>query len=78
MATTEKNETIDLGYPICEGVTVKLIGEDGNAFSILARVRREMRRHGISKEIQEKYMEEATSGDYDNLLAVTMKYVDVE
>jgi len=58
------------------GVKVKLIGEDGNAFSILGRVTGAMRRAGVSKEIIKEYHNKATEGDYDNLLKVTMDYVD--
>ena len=58
-------------------VKVELSGFDGNAFSILGRVTKAMRKAGIAKEIQEAYRNEATSGDYDNLLQVTMKYVEV-
>ena len=58
------------------GVRVKLIGIDGNAFMILGQVTREMRRAKVSPEIIEEYKKEATSGDYNHLLAVTLKYVD--
>lgn len=63
---------------ICENVTVRLIGEDGNAFFIMGRVLKEMRRAGISKEVMDQFQQEATSGDYNNLLATVMKYVNVE
>lgn len=56
---------------------VKLVGIDGNAFSILARVRKALRKAGYPKEHIEKFTEEAISGDYDNLLQVCCKYVDV-
>lgn len=59
-------------------VTVKLIGESGNAFAIMGKVLQEMKRAGVSKEIQDAYKNEARSGDYDNLLRVTMDYVEVE
>jgi hypothetical protein len=59
------------------GVTVKLIGEDGNAFSILGRVHAAMRDAGVPAEVIEQYRDDATSGDYDHLLAVTMEYVEV-
>jgi len=58
--------------------TVKLTGRDGNAFSILGRVKQALRCKGADREYIEKYLKEATSGDYDNLLSVSMKYVDVE
>ncbi len=55
---------------------VKLVGEDGNAFFILGRVRRAMKREGWSREAIEQFTEEATSGDYNNLLGVVLKYCD--
>ena len=60
------------------GVKVKLVGEDGNAFAIISRVTKAMRRAKVDPEIIKHYQEEATSGDYDNLLQVTMEYVEVE
>ena len=58
--------------------TVKLVGEDGNAFSIMGRVKQSLRRAGADMEYIDKYLNEATSGDYDHLLVVSMEYVDVE
>lgn len=58
--------------------TVKLVGEDGNAFAITGRVRSALRRAGYTAEEIKQYTEEATSGDYDNLLRVTTKWVNVE
>lgn len=58
-------------------ITVRLAGEDGNAFAILARVRRALREGGRSDLIPE-FTKEATSGDYDHLLQTCMKYVEVE
>ena len=58
--------------------TVKLIGNDGNAFSILGRVKLALKRAGADKEYIDQYLSEATLGDYDHLLAVSMGYVDVE
>lgn len=62
-------------YP---NVTVPLIGQDGNAFMIVGRVSGELKRAGVPKEEVEQYIEEATSGDYDHLLATTMKWVSAE
>lgn len=56
-------------------VEVELIGQDGNAFFIMGRVAKAMQRAGIAKEDIDAYREEATSGDYDNLLRVTMQTV---
>ena len=58
--------------------TVKLTGRDGNAFSIMGRVKQALRCKGADREYIEKYLKEATAGDYDHLLSVSMEYVDVE
>ena len=58
--------------------TVKLTGRDGNAFSIMGRVKQALRCKGADREYIEKYLKEATSGDYNHLLFVSMEYVDVE
>ena len=56
---------------------VKLIGEDGNAFAILGSVTKALRKAGADKEYIDKYLNEATAGDYNHVLGVTMEYVDV-
>lgn len=61
-----------------EKPTLKIIGEDGNAFAIMGKAQRVARIAGWSKEKIDKYMAEAKSGDYNNLLRVTMDYFDVE
>ena len=58
-------------------VHAQLTGQDGNAFNLLGIVQKEMRRAGIDKEERDAFFEEATSGDYDHLLATCMKWVDV-
>ncbi len=58
--------------------TVKLIGRDGNAFAVMGRVKQALRRAGADGEYIDKYLSDATSGDYNHLLAVSMEYVDVE
>jgi hypothetical protein len=58
--------------------TVILSGRDGNAFSIMGRVKKALMRTGADKEYIDQYLNEATSGDYDHLLSVSMEYVDVE
>lgn len=59
-------------------ITVKLVGEDGNAFSILSRVKRALRSEGVSDAEVSEFLEEATAGDYDHLLRVVMNWVNVE
>jgi len=56
---------------------VKLIGEDGNVFNILGRVKSALREAGMDVEA-DAFLKEATSGDYQNVLRCAMKYCDVE
>jgi len=58
--------------------TVKLIGQDGNAFAIMGRIKQALKGAGADKEYIDKYISEATSGDYNHLLAVSMEYVNIE
>ena len=60
-------------YP---NIMVELTGRDGNAFFILARTKKAMRRAKVSQEEIDLYTKEATSGDYDNLLETTMRWVN--
>jgi hypothetical protein len=57
---------------------VKLTGEDGNAFLIIGKCLKAMRKAGWSVEQIDKFQTDATSGDYDHLLATVMKYCEVE
>ena len=54
---------------------VPLVGEDGNAYAILGRVARALKRAGVSKEEIAEFRDEATSGDYDNLLRTVLAWV---
>ena len=58
--------------------TVKLIGQDGNAFSVMGLVKKALKHAGADKEYIDKFLNAATSGDYDHLLVVSMEYVNVE
>ena len=60
------------------GVKVRLINEDGNAFHVLGKVRAALRQAGESQEFIEAFTKEATSGDYNHLLATVMEVVEVE
>jgi hypothetical protein len=57
-------------------VRVQLVGEDGNAFAILGRVQKELRRAGVSDDEVQRFIREATAGDYEDLLATVMRWVD--
>jgi hypothetical protein len=58
-------------------ISVPLVGEDGNAFSILGRVSRIMKRNGLRDEWDE-FHKEATSGDYNHLLCTVMAWFSVD
>ena len=58
-------------------VTVELSGSDGNAFAILGKVSKALKRAG-EYDAAKQFVNEATSGDYDHLLQTAMKYVNVE
>lgn len=62
-------------YP---NITVQLSGQDGNAFMMIGRVKRELRAGGVSPQEQDKFMAEAMAGDYDHVLQTIMRWVDVE
>lgn len=49
-----------------------LIGVDGNAFSVMAYVSDAMEAEGKSKSEIDEYYKKAQSGDYKNLLSVSM------
>jgi hypothetical protein len=58
-------------------LVVRLVGEHGNAFAILGKVKKALTRAG-HKDLAEQFLKEATSGDYDHLLRTAMEYVEVE
>ena len=51
-------------------VKMKLVGMDGNAFSILGRFSEAVRKQGWPEEEIVRVRKEAMGGDYDNLLGV--------
>ena len=59
-------------------IDVNLVGQDGNAFFIMASVQRALRRAGVSNDEIAEYITAATSGSYDQLLATTMEWVNVQ
>lgn len=60
-------------YP---NIKVKLTGRDGNAYAILGRVSGARRRAGVTKTEIDAFFKEATSGDYNNLLATCCRWVN--
>ena len=69
---TEKNESNSNSKP-----KLKLVGTDGNAFSVLGRMIDCLRHHGYSSEELKAIKEEAISGDYNKVLATACKYCEV-
>ena len=70
--TTEYDPETDPRRP-----TVVLVGQDGNAFAVMGRVCAALRKAGYSKEERDEYTKQAMSGDYDNLLRVSMTWTEV-
>lgn len=58
--------------------TMRLVGEDGNAYSIMGRATKALKSAGATKEDTDAYLAEAKSGDYGNLLRVTMSWVNCD
>ena len=58
--------------------TVKLIGKNGNAIIIMSKTIKALKKAGYSVEDIDRYQNEAMAGNYDNLLRVTMEWVEVE
>lgn len=73
MTNTSTNET---SSPLTDAIA-KLSGGDGNAFAILGRVRRAIRASN-RPDLADEFMREATSHDYEHLLATCSRYVTVE
>jgi hypothetical protein len=57
---------------------LKLVGEDGNAFSILGRAIRAAKKAGWTPAQIKEYQDKATAGDYNHLLATTMDFFDCD
>ena len=53
-----------------------LVGVDGNAFAVIGYVLKAMKECKMSKEEQSDYQTKAMSGDYDNLLVVSVEMID--
>lgn len=58
-------------------IKVQLVGQDGNAFAIMASVKRALKKAKVDDAEISQYLSEAMSGDYDNLLRTTMNWVVV-
>lgn len=65
---------MNVKYP---NIRVRLTGTDGNAFSIMGKVSAALKKGGVPKGEIEEYTEESMSGDYNNLLCVAARWVQV-
>ncbi|SLM30859.1 conserved hypothetical protein [Desulfamplus magnetovallimortis] len=61
-----------------ERPVVKLTGSDGNAFAVMGKIKQALQRAGADKEYVNQYISEAMSGDYNNLLVVSMEYAEIQ
>jgi hypothetical protein len=61
---------------IADRPVLTLIGHDGNAFAVLGKARRALLLAGHGDEWA-AFVAEATSADYDHLLAVVMDWFEV-
>lgn len=64
----------DIKFP---KVSVKLTGEDGNAFFMVGRTRDALRKARVSNELIEEFSKEALSGDYNHVIQTIMAWVEV-
>lgn len=63
--------------PLYPKAVAQLSQCDGNAFEVLATVRRALRSVEAPADELEAFQSEAMSGDYDNLLQTAMRWVTV-
>jgi hypothetical protein len=61
-------------YP---NINIDLVGEDGNAYSIIGRCTLALRRNGLSDQVA-AFRSEVTSGDYNNVLMTVMSWFSVD
>ena len=59
-------------------IEVRLVGSDGNAFVIISKVTKAMKRANLPEEEIAQYQKEAMGGDYQKMLVTTMEWVDVK
>ena len=57
---------------------MRLIGQDGNIFSILGRASRLLRQNGQGKQAEEMFRRVQESGDYYKALNIISEYVQTE
>jgi hypothetical protein len=66
---------MNIKYPEIE---VELAGTNGNAWAVVGKVKRALRRAGVSVDECAEFQKEALSDDYDHVLQTCMGWVSVE
>lgn len=66
--------TDNIKYPT---INVKLVGEDGNAFFIIGKVKKTLQKEGVNSSKISEFVKDAMSGDYDHVLQTCMAWVNV-
>jgi hypothetical protein len=69
---TQPNETTNAPKPAC-----KLVGTDGNVFSIIGRVKQALKKAGQEDRAREFVEKAFRAGSYDEVLRLCMDYVEV-
>ena len=59
-----------------ERVVVEMAGPSGNAYAVMGAVAAALKRTGHADKVAD-YLRRATSGDYENLLAVSGEFVTI-
>lgn len=60
-------------------VLVPLIGQHGDVFAAIGRVRQALRHHGVPEDEIKQFVDEVTAAkSYDDALAVVLQWVAVE
>lgn len=58
--------------------TCKLLGEDGNIFTLLGLASKTLKNNGMKEEAAEMTKRVMESGSYDEALMIISKYVEIE
>ena len=74
---TQQQPAVEKKTGSLTGLKLKMVGEDGNAFSILGRARATLRRNGKANLI-DQLTREATQGTYQDLIACMCRWFDVQ
>lgn len=60
------------------GLTVKLIGKDGNVFNLIAICTQALRQNGMRDKVTEFQKEVMSSDSYESALGVMMNWFDIK